>query len=422
MHEFNIALLSVGLLVLAVGLLSETLKRQSLLSETLLALAAGVMLGPLGFGWLRPEGWGDSLAILEEVTRLTLALSLMTTALRLPVGYFRQHWRAAALLLGVIMPLMWLMMGALGAALLGVPLLSAALIGAVVTPTDPVIASAIVSGETAKNNIPARLRHLLSAESGANDGLAYPLVTLPILLLTTSTGQALTSWAWRVIGWEVLGAALMGALIGWAGGRVLRRARPGETDAIHLTSVAAIAFVALSGSKLLGTDGVFAVFVAGMALKHTHPQLAETQNTQEALNRFFVLPVFVLLGLMLPWSAWLDLGWPGLLLALGALLLRRLPLVLALRTYIKPLHCTRDAFLIGWFGPIGVGALFYAALAVRQSGNMLPWAVGSLLVVVSVVAHGLSATPFTRWFGAAQRRDDQKSNAVNATGPPVRES
>ncbi len=410
--EFNVALLMVGALVLFVGAASERLRRASVLSEPIIALLAGVVAGPLGLGWLRPAEWGDPFEIMEEVARVTLALSLVSAALRLPRGYVRAHWRPLAVLLGLLMPLMWLAMGALSAWLLGLPLLVAALVGAVVTPTDPVIAGSIVTGSLAKEAIPARLRHLLSAESGANDGLAYPLVLLPILLLTEAWPQALESWAWRVVVWEVLGAALLGGLVGTLAGRLLRRVRGEAPGEILLTTARALALVTLAGGKLLGTDGVFAVFVMGAALKATCGKFGETQDTQEALNRFFVLPAFALLGLMLPWQGWLSLGWGGVLLAVGGLLLRRLPFVLALRPLISPIQRVRGALLLGWFGPIGVGALFYATLAQRETGNSLPWTVGTLLVTASVLAHGLSATSLTQRFGKAQEQDRGSQRAV----------
>lgn len=347
MREFNIALLTVGLLVLLVGLLSDRLRERSLLSETLVALAAGVALGPLGSGLLRPQGWGNDMEIMEEVARLTLALSLISAALRLPRGYLRGHWRAPAMMLGVVLPLMGLVVGTLGVALLGLPPLMAAILGFLAAPTDPVIASAIVTGGAARKNIPARLRQLLSAESGSNDGLAYPFVLLPILLMRGPAEGALEQWFVRVILWEVIGAAALGALIGLASGWLLRRARPGKLDEIHLTSVGAIAFVTLAGTKLLGTDGLFAVFLAGLALKATWGELAQTSETQEALNRFFVLPVFVLLGLTLPWNDWVALGWPALWLVIGTLLLRRLPAVLLLGRWIAPIQRSRDAALLG---------------------------------------------------------------------------
>ena len=416
MQEFNIALLTVGALVLVVGFTAQHLQSRSPLSEPLIALLAGILIGPLGFGWLRPAGWGNPLAIMEELTRLTLALSLITAALRLPGGYLRRAWKPLAIVLGIIMPLSWLFTAGLGM-LLGLPLLAALLIGAVSAPTDPVLAGAIVSGQTAQQNIPSRLRWLLTGESGANDGLAYPLVLLPVLLLTQPLGAALWGWLLRVVLWEVLGAALLGAVLGVVLGRLWHSLRPGKPNEIDLTSVGALAFAVLAGTKLLGTDGLLAVFVAGTALRVTRPQLKETQGAQDALNRFFVLPVFVLLGLMLPWQAWLEYGWHGPAFVVAALLLRRLPLMLLLRSIISPLHRVRDAWLLGWFGPIGVGALFYAALAVRQTGQQWPWTLGSLLVVSSVVAHGLSATVFTQWFGRAQRRAGAPEDSAQATEP-----
>lgn len=403
MREFNVALLTVGLLVLLVGLASGYLQRRSILSEPLVALTVGCALGPLGFGLLRPQGWGNPFAILEEVTRLTLALSLISTALRLPRHYLRRHWRPLAVMLGVVLPLSWLVVGGLGI-LLGFSPLLALLIGAVAAPTDPVLAGAIVSGETAQRNIPGRVRHLLSAESGANDGLAYPLALLPILLLHRPVPAAFREWLLHVVLWEVVGAAGLGALLGWLAGHVRCLMRPGRVDELDLTSVGAFAFVVLAGTKLLGMDGVFAVFVAGVTLRATQPQLKETQGTQEALNRFFVLPVFALLGLLLPWREWTELGWCGGALALGALLVRRLPFLLALRPGLSPLHRSRDAWLLGWFGPIGVGALFYATLGLRETGSRVPWTVGSLFVVTSIVLHGLSATPLTHAFGHAEKR------------------
>ena len=126
---------------------------------------------------------------------------------------------------------------------------------------------------------------------------------------------------------------------------------------------------------------------------------------QEAVNRFFILPIFVLLGLTIPWEGWLDLGWAGLLLALAVLLLRRLPAVLALKFLLGRVGGTRDALFLGWFGPIGVAALFYANLSVREAGAEEAWVIGSLIICASVLAHGLSATPLTRLYGRRAQND-----------------
>jgi NhaP-type Na+/H+ or K+/H+ antiporter len=402
LSALNIALAVVGSLVLIIGLFSEPIKR-SLLSAPLIALAVGVLLGPAVFGMLDPSRWGKQEIILEEAARLTLAIALMGVALRLPAGYPLSRWRSMAVMLGLVMPLMWLASGLLTFLILGLPFWVALLIGAVITPTDPVLASTIVQGETAQENLPARLRNLLSGESGANDGLAYPLVFLPILLLERPPGEALGHWATYTLLWEVVAAIFLGALVGYGAGRILRWATQkgniGEPS--YLAYTVALALLVLGGAKLLGTDGILAVFAAGVAFSTSASIEAESQeeHVQEAVNRFFILPIFVLLGMALPWDERVELGWAGLILIVAVLLLRRLPAVLALNPLVDQTRGLKDALFLGWFGPIGVAALYYATLAPREAGVEEVWAVGSLIITASIIAHGMSAGPLTRLYG-----------------------
>ena len=408
MSELNVALTAVGGLVLVVGLLSGSIRR-SLLSEPLVALLAGVLLGPAALGLLDPAGWGSRETVVEQAARLTLAISLMGVALRLPKGEPFRGWRSLAVLLGLVMPLMWLASGLLVYLILGVPFLVALLVGAVVTPTDPVVSSTIVVGEAAEDNLPARLRHTLSGESGINDGLAYPFVLLPILLLSRPPGEALTHWLTRTLLWEVGAAVVFGAIVGYGAGRLLEWAQGAGTveRTSFLAYTIALSLAVLGSAKLLGTDGILAVFAAGLAFDAavSEGDRAEEERVQEAVNRFFILPIFVLLGMTIPWNEWLELGWAGVLLALAVLLLRRLPAVLALRPLLGRVGGTRDALFLGWFGPIGVAALFYANLAVRESGAEEAWVVGSLVICASILVHGLSATPLTRLYGRLAQND-----------------
>lgn len=402
MTDLNTALLTVGLLVLVAGLLSEPIRR-SYLSTPLVALAIGVLLGPAVFGFLDPAEWGEENTILEQAARLTVAISLMGIALRLPRRYPFDNWRPLAVLLGPLMVLMWLAGGLLVYLFLGLPFWAAMLVGAVVTPTDPVVASSIVTGGVAERNLPGRLRHLLSGESGANDGLAYPLVFLSILLLERPAGEALPHWLTSVLLWEVGVAVAAGALLGYAAGRLLEWAEARGTieKTSFLAYALALSFAALGGAKLLGTDGLLAVFAAGISfsLAVESSERTEEEGVQEAVNSFFTLPVFVLLGLALPWESWLALGWTGLALAVAVLLLRRLPAFLALSPVISGVRGRSDALFLGWFGPVGVAALFYATLALRETGVEEAWTVGSLVICVSLVAHGVTAAPLSRLYG-----------------------
>ncbi|HUX88862.1 MAG TPA: sodium:proton antiporter, partial [Chloroflexota bacterium] len=113
----------------------------------------------------------------------------------------------------------------------------------------------------------------------------------------------------------------------------------------------------------------------------------------------------VLLGLALPWDAWLAMGWRALAVVVGVLVLRRLPAVILSRGLMQATIWTLpEAAFVGWFGPMGVSALFYAALAVQITGIFSVWVVVSLLIVSSVVVFGVTASPFTRLLGKHEGR------------------
>ena len=370
MYELNLALALVGGLVLLIGLFSGLI-RQSPLSEPLIALVAGVLLSPALLGELDPARWGNQDAILEQAARMTLAVGLMSVALRIPKDEPFRHWRSLAILLGLVMPLMWMSSAVLIYLILGVPWLAALVIGAVVTPTDPVVSSTIVTGRVAERNLPATIRHTISAESGFNDGLAYPFVLLPILLLTRDDGEAWRHWLTRTVLWEVIGAALVGVLLGLATGGLVRWVKAERfTDQTSILAVTiALSLVALGMGRLIGTDGILAVFVAGIAFDTvvSSAERAAEERIQEAVTRFFILPIFVLLGLALPWSAWWDLGWRGPAVVVAILLFRRIPAMLAVRPLPSALQDLPTTLFMGWFGPIGVAALYYAIVAKERA-------------------------------------------------------
>ncbi len=120
---------------------------------------------------------------------------------------------------------------------------------------------------------------------------------------------------------------------------------------------------------------------------------------QEAVNRFFTLPVFVLLGLTLPWQKWGELGWRGVILVVAVLLLRRLPAMMVLRPLLGRGKAVPDALFMGWFGPVGMVAIFYVSLARGRTEVEEAWVIGSLVICGSLLAHGLTSSPFTHWCG-----------------------
>jgi sodium/hydrogen antiporter len=196
--------------------------------------------------------------------------------------------------------------------------------------------------------------------------------------------------------YAVAGAVALGGVIGWAAARALAFAEE-HREAERTPTLLFTAFLALGvlgASGLLGLDGVLAAFTAGIAfnLAGKGDERARDAGLNESVNRLAALPLFVYLGAVLPWGDWAALGWPGIALAVTVLLLRRLPWLML---FARPLQLGQaDVAYLGWFGPIGVSAVFYLTLvAERGAGTPELLAAGSLIVTASIAAHGSTVAP-----------------------------
>lgn len=405
MSELYIAITVVGVSVLLLALVSRPIERTPL-APPLLMMLIGIGLSPVGLDLLSPARWGDPDLILEEAGRITLAIAVMGISLRLPRGFIRKEWKTLAILLGVLMPLTALVSGVIAFGVLEMSLLAALLFGATVTPTDPVVATSIVTGSVAKRNLSSHVRNIISTEAGSNDGLAYLLVMLPVLLMTRSGETALGIWLVHVFLWKILGAIVLGVIIGALAGRLLHHAedRHSVEKSSFLAYTLALTLLVLGAAVLIDVEAILAVFAAGVAFDQFvgAQERAEEENVQEAVNSFFTLPAFTLFGLMIPWDEWFRLGWTGWLVVVAVLIFRRLPMLLLL--YRLTSLEWRDAWLVGWFGPLGIGALFYTTLVTGHiDEGALVWTLTSMVVFVSVVVHGLTASPLARRYGRAVR-------------------
>ena len=398
MEQLHLGYALVGGLAVVLAAISGRI-RDLPVSEPLLALLLGVLVGPQVLGLIEvPEGSRSPLLL--EVARILLAVSLIGVALRYPVRRLRPVLTPTVVLVTAGMLGMAALSAGLAWLVLGVPVLLAVLIGACITPTDPVLASSVVTGKPAEEHLPARTRRLLSAESGTNDGLALPLVLIGIALVAReSVGHAALDGLYQVVVGVAVGA-VVGLVAGKAVSYALRHSDVSEGASLVFTLVLAVAVLGVA--RLLNADGVLAVFVAGLAYNVTvaDDEVGPQNTIDEGINRYVVLPLFLLLGVELPWSQWAELGWAAVLFPVAVLLLRRLPVLLALA---RPLRLRlRDAVFLGWFGPVGVSAIFYLTLS-EDEGVSDPrlWAAGSLVVVASTVAHGVTAAPGRRLYRRA---------------------
>ena len=243
--QFYGFLLTAGILVWTLGVYSKRVK--AYVAPPLLITLAGIALG-----WLMPQPRDFLLGYLETLSWLGVGFGVTGIALRLTGQDIRRLWKPGAIITGAGMVGMWGLSTLLIWCSLGVPLLFASLIGAIVTPTDPVIASSIVTGPFAEKHIPERLRHMLSFESGANDGLAFAFVFLPMLLIQKHDA-AWTEWLTQILAWKVIAAGALGVFAGWSAGKIYNSAIRKEDVEAEETLLASITLTItiLAGMKVL---------------------------------------------------------------------------------------------------------------------------------------------------------------------------
>lgn len=389
-------LVVVGLAIVLLALSSRLVKRHAL-SPVVLALAAGVLVGPHALAVLDPTTVVPRGELLEQTARVALALAVFDITLRVGPRDLLANRRRIAVLLLVVMPGMWLVT-ALGAnLLLGLPLGLALLLGAALTPTDPAAASSLVTGVLPDQSLPRRVRASLQVESAANDGLALPFVLLAGLLVSVPIGDAVGPWlldAGRQVGIALAVGTAVGLAMRWLTD-LAGVDRLAEEDWFPLASTG-VALSVLGLAHLLGGTGVLAAFAAGLTFSEGLPEGTRKpiHVVHRSVAKVGLVVVFLVFGTVLPVDRWWpELGWGGVLFALWVLLLRRFPVT------FPALLATGTGRLssgfMAWSGPLGVAGIYYLAFAetlhVPQHETL--FAAGSLAVTVSIVGQALSASP-----------------------------
>lgn len=364
----------LGGFILLFGLVSLFVKERLYLTESLVATLVGVLMGPHGFGVVDPQRWFDTRFhyFLSEAARIVIGLQVMAVGVSVPGEFLRKHWSSILMMLGPVMAFMWAVSAMSVHYALGLPWLESLIIAACITPTDPVLAHSVIKGKFAERYIPTRLRNLLAVESGANDGLGFPFMMLPIWLILKreSPGSALLHWALHTWVWEIFGSIVVGCICGFTARWLLRASiarKLIDKESFLVFTIALTLFV--SGLvALMASDDLFAIFVAGnvFAWDEKFAEAYDDSHISEVIDMIFNISFFVFFGSIIPWGAFVGgpFGLSRLMLCAAlVLLLRRLPVVMVLRGWIGSLGSRKEAFFAGWFGPMGVGALFFAVQA-----------------------------------------------------------
>ncbi|CCH62406.1 hypothetical protein TBLA_0H01180 [Henningerozyma blattae CBS 6284] len=425
----HVAYACVGVFSAIFSLVSLFFKEKLYIGESTIAGIFGLIYGPHCLKWFDPSSWGNSDYITLEITRIVLCIQIFAVAVELPRKYMLKHWLSVTLLLVPVMTVGWLIIGLfIWIIIPKINFSSSLLISACITATDPILAQSVVSGKFAQK-VPGHLRNLLSAESGCNDGMAFPFIYLSMNLILHhgQAGEIIKDWICVTLLWECLFGCILGFSIGYIGKRAIKFAE--EQNMIDRESFLAfyivLAFICAGFGSILGVDDLLVSFAAGATFAWDGWFSTKTKETNisTVIDLLLNFAYFIYFGAIIPWEQFdnPDIGlsvWRLIVLAFIVIFLRRIPAVLALKPFIPDIKSWREALFVGHFGPIGVGAVFAAILsrvellidADNEDLNLrdLPdvgtkhwrlisiiWPVVSFFIITSIIVHGSSVAVVT---------------------------
>ena len=444
-------LVAGGTLVL-MALASSVLRRLPL-TASLLYLGVGAAVGPAWLGLVQLSPTEDE-GLLELLTELAVIVSLFTAGLKLRDPLVSGRWRLPVRLAVVSMTVTVLLIALTGVAWLGLPLGAAVLLGGILAPTDPVLASDVqVVGPTDSED----LRFGLTGEAALNDGSAFPFVMLGLGLLGLhELGDGGLRWIAVDVVYGVLGGLAIGGGCGFLIGRLVLYLRRTHREALGLDEFLGLGLIALSYGAALaaGTYGFLSVFAAGLAVRWIElqatgrepvdPQAVESAHRggedpmdvatdperapaylasvllefNEKLERLGEIALVVLIGAMLATVelSWQAIGFAVLLFAV----IRPLSVIVGLAGSGLP---RLQVGFVAWFGIRGIGSLFYLTFALAHAD--LPTPIGAELasfvlttVALSIVVHGVSVTPLMDRYEGWRRRASRRAAAEGSPATP----
>ena len=351
-----------------------------------LGAAGALLLDVLGYGLLDPF---EDAEVIEHLAEFAVIVALFSAGLRLDRPLAWRSWRSAAVLLGLVMPLTIAAVTLFAHNVMGLTLGAAVLLGAVLAPTDPVLAGDLQVGPPGEQDEPEP-KFALTAEAGLNDGLAFPFVFLGLFIAVEGGTDWVAEWVLGDVLYAI--AALLLPL------RDRRLVLPELDGWIPI----AVVLVVYGASELASAYGFLAAFAAGIAFRRyerDHEAHQGVHHGAEVVEKFGELAVILLLGSMVTLSGLAEPGWDGWLLC-AVLLLAIRPLAVLVAFLGSRLDRGERAFL-GWFGVRGIGSLYYVSAALSygvlqtDDENRVFWTV-AVVILVSITVHGITGTPLSR--------------------------
>jgi NhaP-type Na+/H+ or K+/H+ antiporter len=391
MTSTETALTVLGAL-LVFGALVSGIARRSLLSLTAVFVLAGVVLGRAGFDVLRFDATGGFVSALAVVA---LVVILFRDGLEVEAEMLRTEWHLPLRKLVLAMPITAGIVAVAAAALTDLSWTEAFLLGALLSPTDPVLSSSVVTNP----RVPRVIRHSLNLESGLNDGLALPPVLALIAALEVSGGDFV--W-WKFVLQDVTLGFAYGVAIGFIASMLLPRGGsltnsiPAHQKALYALGVAFLTY-GLTTLPPHG-NGFIAVYVCAITLGIRRPDIrGYVEARADDIIEIVKLGIFVVFGALLTVHGLFGDGWAAVAIAAVTLLVAR-PVAVAIALTGSGVSRAALAFM-AWFGPKGVATMTFSLLVLGSEvadGERI-FNLAALVVFCSIVAHGLSDTPGSEW-------------------------
>jgi NhaP-type Na+/H+ or K+/H+ antiporter len=408
MDSYILSLLVIGTLLLGVTLGSGWIERLPL-SYALIYLVVGVLLGSYGMGLvkIRPDA-----EFLQRLSEFVVIVSVFGCGLKMNRPLKLWAWQSTIRLIGLLMPISIFALAALGHYALGMGWGAAILLGAILAPTDPVLASEVQLGHVEDQD---ELRFALTSEGGLNDALAFPFVYFGIYAIKDSNWDNwLKSWVGIDLLWAIASGIVMGVVVAkvvvWIDHQLQKR-RPVD-DLMEDFVALSIILLSYSLTELVNGYGFLAVFVAGFVVQHSyfvkHEKRIGHLEFIEQTEKLLEVTVIIILGTVLLFEPMLKYAGQSLLVAALLFLVIR-PLGVWLSTLGSGFpKSTRN--LMGWFGIKGLGSIYYLAYALGEgatgeAAEQIAW-ITYTVIVLSVIIHGISAYPLMAWYEKVKNKSE----------------